>query len=694
MYCPATPIRTQVAAVTARGARRGVLRSAMLAALLVGAQHGTAAAQAVLPGDEPNGPYPGYWSWPDIVRQVEAYQRDHPGLVRVQAIGRTYEGRDILAVKITKDVHADDEAKPEVLFMAGIHPREQSPQISVMRFMDELITGYGSDERATRLLDTRALWVIPVYNVDGKVHDFKFGNGQTRGANWRVSRELFGPDTFGIDLNRNGLVGWGSASWTPGSGTYHGPGPISAPESKALFDFMATRRFRIFLDIHSTTRAYLMPGPKIREDADLYRYLTLGMQARQREPYRGTVGRNETESGANGGTGVGQTHVTGLYIHGAISYVFELGPANFYAPADSIHAHYERNIREPWYFLLEEAVNLPVRRDGAARLANAPAAAALTPGARVEWRPEVEGDVAYGVLVSRSGDIRVTGEYRLHPLRAGGHVLNVAESAAPGTEVLLQLYLWDRERRRTVVDIPVTVAAPAAREETWPPVATFSILAYDSVTGEVGGAVQSRVFSVGNGVLWAEADVGVVATQAIVDVSYGPQALELLRRGMAPDAVVRQVWENDPDPRPDNWTKQGRQFAVMNARGDLAVFTGPRASEWAGHRTSRHVSAQGNILAGPQVVDSMVAAFERTAGERLALRLVAALEAGQAAGGDRRGMQSAAMLIVRKDGGVWLNNDVVLRLQVDDHTEPIAELRRLVERNARQRGWIRGEARQ
>jgi uncharacterized Ntn-hydrolase superfamily protein len=219
---------------------------------------------------------------------------------------------------------------------------------------------------------------------------------------------------------------------------------------------------------------------------------------------------------------------------------------------------------------------------------------------------------------------------------------------------------------------PVSDAAP------WPPVATFSIIAYDSATGEMGGAVQSRVFSVGNGVLWAEADVGVVATQAIVDVSYGPKSLELLRKGMAPADVVKQVWESDPDPRPENWTKQGRQFAVLNARGEVAAYTGPRASTWAGHRIAHHASAQGNILAGPQVVDSMIAAFERTRSQRLALRLVAALEAGQAAGGDTRGMQSAALLIVKKNGGVWLNNDVVLRLQVDDSQQPIAELRRLV----------------
>lgn len=225
-------------------------------------------------------------------------------------------------------------------------------------------------------------------------------------------------------------------------------------------------------------------------------------------------------------------------------------------------------------------------------------------------------------------------------------------------------------------------AGAATQEPPWPPVATFSILAYDSVTGELGGAVQSRVFSVGNGVLWAEAGVGVVATQAVVDVSYGPQALELLRGGMPAAEVVRTVWARDPDPRPENWSKQGRQLAVVDAGGNAAAFTGSQASEWAGHRTDVHVTAQGNILAGPEVVERMVEAFQATEGH-LAFRLLAALEAGQAAGGDRRGMQSAAMLIVGKDRGVWLNNDVVLRLQVDDHGEPIAELRRLVEMTAR-----------
>jgi uncharacterized Ntn-hydrolase superfamily protein len=225
---------------------------------------------------------------------------------------------------------------------------------------------------------------------------------------------------------------------------------------------------------------------------------------------------------------------------------------------------------------------------------------------------------------------------------------------------------------------------PAAFQDALPdPVATFSILGYDPDTGEIGGAVQSRVFSAGNGVLWAEADVGAVATQAIVDVSYGPKGLALLKQGLTPAAVVKELYERDPDPGLNgrDWPKEGRQFAVMDAKGNYAAFTGPKATSWAGHKGGKYCTAQGNILAGEDVVNGMVEAFEKATGH-LSLRLMAALDAGQAAGGDKRGMQSAAMLIVKKNGGVWLNNDVVLRLQVDDSPEPLKELRRLVEMNA------------
>jgi len=254
--------------------------------------------------------------------------------------------------------------------------------------------------------------------------------------------------------------------------------------------------------------------------------------------------------------------------------------------------------------------------------------------------------------------------------------------------------MTSRQFRYALFTVAATALSAAltivAKAQALPdPVATFSILGFDPATGEIGGAVQSRVFSAGNGVLWADADAGIVTTQAIVDVSYGPKGLALLRAGMTPPAVIRAILDSDPDPglggRP--WPKAGRQFAVMDLKGNYATHTGPEAPAWSGHKGGKFSTAQGNILAGEGVVNGMIEAFEKTTGH-LSLRLMAALDAGQAAGGDTRGMQSAAMLIVKKGCGVWLNNDTVLRVQVDEAstTDPLKELRRIVEYwNARQR---------
>jgi uncharacterized Ntn-hydrolase superfamily protein len=221
-------------------------------------------------------------------------------------------------------------------------------------------------------------------------------------------------------------------------------------------------------------------------------------------------------------------------------------------------------------------------------------------------------------------------------------------------------------------------------------VSTFSILAFDPMTGEMGVAVQSRVFSVGNGVIWGKAGVGLVATQAMANVGYGPRALELLQSGLGPDEVVARLLEEDEDPFPETWPEAGRQVAVMDAHGQAATWTGAEAPAWAGHRTGEHVSVQGNLLRSPAVLEAMLRAFERTSGH-ISLRMLAALDAAQAAGGDRRGMQSAAMIVVKEGGGPWLGNDVELRLQVDDNPRPLRELRRLVELAASQRAALRGD---
>jgi len=211
--------------------------------------------------------------------------------------------------------------------------------------------------------------------------------------------------------------------------------------------------------------------------------------------------------------------------------------------------------------------------------------------------------------------------------------------------------------------------------QTMPPVATFSIVAIDPQNGALGIAVASRYFSVGSVVPWAMADVGAVATQANVNVGYGQQAIDLLRQGLTAPEVLKKIMADDKFEG-----KDGRQIAIVDAKGNIATYTGPKAPNWAGDRQGKNWSAQGNIMVGPQVPESMGKAFDATPGE-LAEKLYAALKAGDAAGGDARGKQSASMLVVRKHGGRNINNDRYVYINVDDNPHPFEELRRLLDLN-------------
>lgn len=222
--------------------------------------------------------------------------------------------------------------------------------------------------------------------------------------------------------------------------------------------------------------------------------------------------------------------------------------------------------------------------------------------------------------------------------------------------VLVSLALW----------VPAAVAAGD------PLVHTFSIVARDPETGDMGVAVQSHWFSVGSTVTWGEAGVGVVATQSFIDPGYGLKGLELMRSGVsAPDALERLV---TADPQGD-----GRQVAMLDARGRVSAFTGRSAIAAAGHLVGLHYSVQANLMANERVWPAMARAFEAAAGD-LADRLLAALDAAQAEGGDIRGRQSAAILIVRAKatGRPWAGADRLFDLRVEDHPEPLVELRRLV----------------
>lgn len=204
---------------------------------------------------------------------------------------------------------------------------------------------------------------------------------------------------------------------------------------------------------------------------------------------------------------------------------------------------------------------------------------------------------------------------------------------------------------------------------------TFSIVAFDPATREWGVTVASRYFSVGSVVPWAEAEVGAVATQANVNVGYGPRGLELLRQGLSAKAVLEKLLAEDTFPG-----KDGRQVAIIDKNGTIAAFTGSAAPNWAGDRQGKTWSAQGNILVGAKVPEAMGKAFEETKGD-LAERLFAALKAGDDAGGDSRGKQSASMLVVKKGGGRNINNDRLIYINVDDSPAPIPELRRLLDMN-------------
>jgi len=203
-----------------------------------------------------------------------------------------------------------------------------------------------------------------------------------------------------------------------------------------------------------------------------------------------------------------------------------------------------------------------------------------------------------------------------------------------------------------------------------PVVATYSIAGCDLGAGEWGVATQSKFLAVGSVVPWAQPHVGAIATQAYANPRYGPEGLALLRAGRSAEEVVAALTEADAD-------RDQRQLGVVDADGRGATFTGKDCDDWAGGRVGDGYAAQGNILVSGDTVDAIARTFEANAGSPLAARLIECLAAGQAAGGDSRGQQSAALLVVAKDGGYGGLSDVLVDLRVDDHEHPISELQRL-----------------
>ncbi len=225
------------------------------------------------------------------------------------------------------------------------------------------------------------------------------------------------------------------------------------------------------------------------------------------------------------------------------------------------------------------------------------------------------------------------------------------------------------------------VVAPAFAEMPAP--ATFSIVAADPEAGELGIAVASRFFSVGSVVPWARAGVGAVATQSNANTSFGPRGLELLERGASAQETLGVLLRADAG-------RNGRQLGIVAPDGNSASYTGPSCTTWAGGRHGPGYAVQGNILIGEAVVAAMERGFLEAKGKPLAERLLAALQAGDAAGGDSRGHQSAALLVVRERGGYNGFTDRAIDVRVDDHADPLGEIARLTRLGLVNDTWNRG----
>jgi uncharacterized Ntn-hydrolase superfamily protein len=203
-----------------------------------------------------------------------------------------------------------------------------------------------------------------------------------------------------------------------------------------------------------------------------------------------------------------------------------------------------------------------------------------------------------------------------------------------------------------------------------PLIATYSIVACDLEAQQWGVSVQSKFLSVGSVVPWAVPHVGAVATQAYANPRYGPNGLQLLREGLSAQEVVDRLTGEDEG-------RDHRQVGIVDGEGNAATYTGRECMDWAGGRTGANYAAQGNILVSAETVDALAETFESSAGRPLADRLIDCLAAAQAAGGDSRGQQSSALLVVQPDGGYAGMSDVVVELRVEDHERPIEELRRI-----------------
>ena len=399
-----------------------------------------------------------FYTWPDITRQIDSWKQAHPRLIHQESLGKTAEGRDIPILKISQNADRDERDKPQLLLLGGIHPREQHPQIAAMRLIADLLDGYGHNDRITRLVNTRQIWIVPVLNVDGKIYDMKDSDGTIRGVNWRKNRSKNADGSFGVDLNRNFASRWGGASEKPAGNTFQGTSPLSEPETLALADFLESHPIRVFVDMHSHMKAIFHPQYLVAADWDRYAALMRGIFANQKSRYRTYT--NPPPAGTSPpdvrGGDTGLTFNWTYYAAGPYSFNIEIGGLSFYDPPARIEHEYADNIREPLLHLIDHCADVPVRSQGTAQITTGSSPLSLKAGDIVHWKPQITGSCDYAVLMSLSPLVNITSEYRACPI-GEGYTIKVSSEAKPGTSIPLKLYLWTREHARSTADVMMTI---------------------------------------------------------------------------------------------------------------------------------------------------------------------------------------------------------------------------------------------
>ncbi|MCK5684952.1 hypothetical protein KAJ27_12555, partial [bacterium] len=389
-----------------------------------------------------------YYKWDDIKAIIDEIVHKYPNIISLHSLGKTLHGKDILLLKVS-DNPTIDEDEPEILFTAGMHPREQQPQICLLELLKDLLEGYEHDTRITKLVNEREIWIVPVLNIDGKIHDFRRGTSSTLRNNWRKNRQKNPGNTRGVDINRNFPVRWVRTSLNGYKEDFPGQGPASEPETRALMNFISKHKLSMYIDLHSYMGANIVPRFITGSEADIYRTILYRIKDLQKKPYKFNEPHGFEVPSPSPWKGAGLGFVWSYYTQGIYSINMEVMGEGFYNTIDSVLIEYEDNVKEPLLYLIDMCKNLTISSEGSASLIDYSSNTPIIPGALITFETTIVGDFDYAVLVSHKASLRVLSEYRLHP-EINGFTFKVMPSAVKGSSIPMSLFIWDKNRGRSV----------------------------------------------------------------------------------------------------------------------------------------------------------------------------------------------------------------------------------------------------